>query len=211
MPLLFIAAVLGTLGTILSVYKLIHNIFLGQLRLEHRDIQEVPWSMRAPMLILVGIAFLFGWMPGLALDLVALAQHSLGIAMPAYHLGGVELPNGQLNMLWVVGVLLGGMGFGAILFYLVGGRTQTVHQYDNYAGGHFLTADIRYQYSHNFYPGLMRVIGPLYRGSVAWLERAITNGVGLLSAAMHGLYQAAEGPHYLLWSLVAGLLVILVG
>ena len=35
MPLLFVGAVVGTLGTILSVYKLIHNIFLGQLRLEH--------------------------------------------------------------------------------------------------------------------------------------------------------------------------------
>ena len=31
MPLLFVAAIVGTLGTILSVYKLIHNIFLGQL------------------------------------------------------------------------------------------------------------------------------------------------------------------------------------
>ncbi|MCU7807982.1 MAG: NADH dehydrogenase subunit, partial [Candidatus Thiodiazotropha sp. (ex Semelilucina semeliformis)] len=52
MPLLFVAAVIGTLGTILSVYKLIHNIFLGQLRVEHDKVEEAPWSMMIPMLIL---------------------------------------------------------------------------------------------------------------------------------------------------------------
>ena len=51
-PLLFIASIIGTLGTILSVYKLIHNMFLGQLRLEHQQVREVPWSMAAPMMLL---------------------------------------------------------------------------------------------------------------------------------------------------------------
>ncbi|MCB1801846.1 MAG: NADH dehydrogenase subunit, partial [Gammaproteobacteria bacterium] len=37
-PLLFVAAVVSTLGTVLSVYKLLHNTFLGQLRLEHEQI-----------------------------------------------------------------------------------------------------------------------------------------------------------------------------
>ena len=44
-PLLFVATVISTLGTVLSVYKLLHNTFLGQLRLEHEAIKEAPWSM----------------------------------------------------------------------------------------------------------------------------------------------------------------------
>ena len=52
MPLLFVASVIGTLGTILSVYKLIHNMFLGQLRVEHEDVREAPLSMLVPMLVL---------------------------------------------------------------------------------------------------------------------------------------------------------------
>ena len=52
MPLLFVASVIGTLGTILSVYKLIHNMFLGQLRVEHEAVREAPLSMLVPMLVL---------------------------------------------------------------------------------------------------------------------------------------------------------------
>ena len=48
MPLLFVAAIVGTLGTILSVYKLIHNMFLGQLRIEHEQVREAPLSMLVP-------------------------------------------------------------------------------------------------------------------------------------------------------------------
>ena len=51
-PLLFLGAVIGTLGTILSVYKLIHNIFLGQLRVEHVAVREAPLSMVIPMMAL---------------------------------------------------------------------------------------------------------------------------------------------------------------
>jgi hypothetical protein len=39
-----------------------------------------------------------------------------------------------------------GFGIGALIFYFTG-RSKRVHQLDNYAGGHFLTADVRYQYS----------------------------------------------------------------
>ena len=53
MPLLFVATVISTLGTVLSVYKLLHNTFLGQLRLEHVEVKEAPWSMTVPMLLVV--------------------------------------------------------------------------------------------------------------------------------------------------------------
>ena len=76
-------------------------------------------------------------------------------------------------MLWVTGILFAGFAIGAVLFYGFGGRSRRVHQLDNYAGGHFLTADTRYQYSDNFYAGLMHRIRPWYRGSFAWLESAL--------------------------------------
>ena len=113
MPLLFVAAVIGTLGTILSVYKLLHNTFLGQLRLEHEQIREVPWSMMIPMLILSLIVFITGFMPGIVLDWVATAQAAMGLPQLAHSLGGVESAQGGLDMIWVVSILLGGFGVGA--------------------------------------------------------------------------------------------------
>jgi NADH-quinone oxidoreductase subunit M len=212
MPLLFLAAVIGTLGTILSVYKLIHNTFLGQLRLEHQAVREVPWSMSLPMLALGALAFVTGFMPGLALDAVRLAQQALGLPVLAHHLGGVATPNGSLNMLWVVGALLGSIGVGAVVFFL-GNRSSRVDQLDNYAGGHFLSAEVRYHYSHDFYAGLLRVIGPWYRDSTEWAEQGLVSLARVLGAAVQGLYRAAVTPLYLLvamvlalWAMVGGAL-----
>ena len=180
MPLLFVAAVIGTLGTILSVYKLLHNTFLGQLRLEHEHVREVPWSMMIPMLALSLVVFITGFFPGLVLDWVATAQAALGLPQVIHHLGGVESAQGSLDMIWVVSILLGGFGVGALLFYS-GNKTRRVHQLDNYAGGHFLTADQRYHYSDNFYAGLMHHIGSWYRGSFQWAENALKSSVSTLS------------------------------
>jgi len=208
MPLLFVAAVIGTLGTILSVYKLIHNIFLGQLRLEHVEIREAPWSMTLPMLVLAVVVFITGLMPGLVLQWVASVQQAVGLPVLDYTLGGIDHASGSLDMLWVIGVLFAGFAIGAVLFYS-GGRTRRVHQLDNYAGGHFLTADVRYHYSDNFYAGLMRLIGPLYRGSFQWLETSVQSAVGLAAMGMQGLYRQVHPALYLLIAAVAALTWVL--
>jgi len=197
MPLLFIASVIGTLGTILSVYKLIHNTFLGQLRLEHEQIREVPWSMMIPMLVLSAVVFITGFMPGLVLDWVAAAQGSLGLTEVMHHLGGVESDRGRLDMIWICGVLFGGFGVGALLFYS-GNKAKRVHQLDNYAGGHFLTADTHYHYSNNFYAGLMHHIGGWYRGTFQWLENSIVSLVSLFSGFTQIMFNSFHPALFLL-------------
>ena len=204
-PFLFLMAVLGTLGTILSIYKLIHNTFLGQLRAEHENVKEAPWSMTIPMLALVGLGFLTGVAPGLALHYVAEAQAALGLPVMPYTMGGVQSPRGDLDMIWVVGVLFAGFGVGAILFYGFGNKSKRIHQLDNYAGGHFLSADVRYHYSDNFYAGLMHRIGPLYRSSFTWLESSIASSVDLAASLMQGWYRQVTPALVLLIAAALGL------
>jgi len=198
MPLLFVATVIGTLGTILSVYKLIHNTYLGQLRAEHMEVREVPWSMLLPMLLLSAVVFISGFMPGLVLEWIAAIQGAVGLPVIAPTLGGVELENGGLDMLWVVTILFAGFGIGALLFYVGGNRSQRVHQLDNYAGGHFLTADTRYHYSNNFYAGLMHLIGPWYRATLYNLEQGIINTLSLLSTWSSWFFNSFHPSLYLL-------------
>ncbi len=203
-PLLFVAAVVGTLGTILSVYKLIHNTFLGQLRMEHQHLEEVPWSMLAPMIMLGSLVFVTGWFPGLVLDWTSAVQAAVGLPVLAHHLGGVAMDKGGLDMIWLVSVLLAGFAIGLVVF-LAGGRSKRVHQLDNYAGGHFLTAETRYQYSDNFYPGLMHLIGPWYRKSFRWLERGLVSLLDMLSLITQGLYRRTHTALYLLVAVVLSL------
>jgi NADH-quinone oxidoreductase subunit M len=207
MPLLLVAASISTLGTILSVYKLIHNIFLGQLRKEHYTIKEAPASMILPMLLLVITAFIFGFMPGLSLELVDKAQLALGYELLPHHIGGVNWATGNLNMLLVTGVFFYGVTIGAIIFIFFGNKRHITHQWNNYAGGHFLFANIPYHYSHNFYPGLMRVIGSWYRGHIVQIEQGLINLVNTLAGAFHSLYRIGSSL-YLLILLVITLILI---
>ena len=208
-PLLFLGAVIGTLGTILSVYKLIHNTFLGQLRLEHVDVKEAPASMIWPMMILSSVVFVTGYFPGLVLDWVAAAQAAIGLPVLTHNLGGVPYHKGGLDMIWVVSVLLAGFGIGTLIF-LAGGRSKRVHQLDNYAGGHFLTAETRYQYSDNFYPGLMHLIGPWYRKSFRWAERGLVSAIDTAALFMQGLYRQTQPAFYLLVVVVFALSWVIV-
>ncbi len=205
MPLLLVAASISTLGTILSVYKLIHNIFLGQLRKAHYEVKEAPWSMVLPMLILAVIGFITGLMPGLALSLVDKAQMALGYDALPHHLGGLEWKTGSLNMLWVVGILIYGIAIGAVVFYLFGGRSHKTHQWDNYAGGHFLSAEVPYHYSHNFYPGVMRVIGGWFRHQTLNVEMGIRHFVQWSAELCCRLSQVAHPTLYMLMLAVAAL------
>jgi formate hydrogenlyase subunit 3/multisubunit Na+/H+ antiporter MnhD subunit len=206
MPLLFVAAVVGTLGTILSVYKLIHNTFLGQLRVEHQDVGEAPVSMLVPMLALSTLVFLTGLIPGPVLSWVAAVQQAVGLESVNYSLGGVVDPRGGLDMIWLVGILMAGFGVGAVVFFGFGGKSRRVHQLDNYAGGHFLTAEVRYQYSDNFYAGLMHLIGPWYRGAFLWLEGALRALVDFLSYGMNWVYRSVQ-PLLLLLATTVAMLV----
>ena len=208
-PLLFVGAVIGTLGTILSVYKLIHNMFLGQLRLEHVEVREAPLSMTIPMVILASVVFITGMFPGLVLDWVASVQAAAGMVVVQHSIGGMDLPNGGLDMRWTVSILLGGMAIGAVIFYRFGNRARSVHQLDNYAGGHFLAGDVRYQYSANFYAGLMHVIGPWYRGAFAWLESGLVSSVSALSLGANGLFRPALPGFYLLLAATLALLWVI--
>jgi NADH-quinone oxidoreductase subunit M len=208
-PMLFLAAVVGTLGTILSVYKLIHNMFLGQLRVEYENLDEAPWSMMFPMIILSVIIFLTGYFPGLVLDWVNAAQSAVGLPVLEHTLGGVASDKGGLDMVWIVSILLLGFAVGTLILFS-GGRSRRVHQLDNYAGGHFLTADTRYQYSDNFYPGLMHLIGPLYRKSFRWAERGLLSSVDSAALFMQGLYRQTQPVAYLLAVLVLSMYWVLI-
>ncbi len=191
-PLLFVAAVIGTLGTILSVYKLVHNTFLGQLRLEHQEVREAPLSMLIPMLGLAIIIFATGVMPGVVLDWVAAAQIAVGIAPVEHNLGGIELVQGGLDMIWVTGIMFYGFAVGAIIFYVLGGKSKHIHQYDNYAGGHFLTSKVRYHYSNHFYAGLMHMIGGWYRNVFIKLEHALVSLVSFMSQFSENFYRSSQ-------------------
>ena len=186
-PFLAIAAVIGTLGTILSVYKLIHNMFLGQLPERLNDVKEVPFIMQLPMWILMVVVLGLGIYPGVAMSVVAKIQVSLGLDAVPYSLHGIAAGSGQLNML-VISVLFVGGIFITWIIYLLGSRRKHVGQYNNYAGGHFLHKDIAYNFNYEFYAAMEHVIDPYRRKVIERVERTILGVTDAVSEYIRRIY-----------------------
>ena len=160
-PFMALAAFIATVGTIMSVYKLIHNMFLGQLPERYDQVKEVGPVMQLPIWILMAVVLGTGVFPGLVLQWIARIQVSLGIAPIAWTLGGVASSAGDLNMMVIMAVFTSCIVVGAIIF-LIGGKRRIVSQYDNYSAGHFLNKNVPYNFNYHFYSAFEHIFGTLY-------------------------------------------------
>jgi len=163
-PFIALAAFIATVGTIMSVYKLIHNMFLGQLPERYNGVKEVGLLMQLPIWILMAVVLGTGIFPGLILQWIAKIQAGLGIAPIAWTLGGVAKEAGDLNMMVIMAVFTSCIAVGAIVFF-IGGKRRIVSQYDNYAAGHFLNKDVPYNFNYNFYSAFDHIFEKLYHAA----------------------------------------------
>ena len=163
-PFLAFAALVGTWGTILSVFKFLHNIFLGQLPEEYKEVKEVPWSMRVPMIVLASLIVLFGVLPGIPLKAISAIQAHLGMGTLETRLFGMPKALGELNTLNIFFAVLAAGLIGYAVFSLAR-RSRRVSQYDNYAAGARVPIG-QYQHSVKFYDQADRMIRPYLRDRV---------------------------------------------
>jgi len=130
-------------------------------------------------------------------------QAQLGLPVVDYYPGGFSDPRGDLNMIWIVSVLLAGLGLAALAVFGIRGRSKRVHAPGSLTGGHFPGAETRHGYVDSFYAGLMQLIGPWYCGPFAWLERALVSGVRFVSSSVNRLYRYVQPTVFLLATAVA--------
>lgn len=163
-PFLAFAALIGTWGTILSVYKFLHNIFLGQLPEKYANVKEVPWTMQLPMIILILAVILFGILPGIPLKVISGIEKSFGIEPVSTGIFGMPKEIGELNMISILAAVLVA-GVVVYLLFSLSAKSRRVDQYDSYAAGSFVPKD-RYQFSVRFYDQAYRIIEAYLRDVV---------------------------------------------
>jgi len=163
-PFLAFAALLGTWGTILSLYKFVHHIFLGQLPEEFKNMQKAPFDMQFSFIILSIVIILFGILPGIPLKVINSIIGSAGFSTLNISIWGIASETGTLNTINIFTAIL---GVGVIVWLIFNGARQTkkVDQYDNYAAGSAIPEG-KYNYTVSFYRPLDRMIRPYLKDFV---------------------------------------------
>jgi len=206
-PFLAFAALVGTWGTILSLYKFLHNIFLGQLPEKYKTIQKSPFSMQLPMLVLSVAILLFGILPGIPLKVINAIGISFGFESLSVGLWGITSETGALNTVNIFAAVL----VAAALVWLVfrsTAKSVPVAQEDSYAAGAHTPVD-KYHYTAEFYNPLHRMIKPFLRDVIDEFYYWIASSVRSLASGVRRIYSGDVG-YYVMYIILFLSLLILV-
>ena len=190
-PFLTFAALIGTWGTILSVYKFMHNMFLGQLPEKYREIEKSPLSMQLPIIVLSLAILLFGILPGIPLKVINTIGTSFGFETLNVTLWGITSETGTLNTINIFSALLVA-GIIVWIVFRLGAKSVSVAQEDSYAAGAYTPAD-KYHYTAEFYNPLYRMIKPFLRDVIDEFYYWIASSVQSLAGSVRHIYSGDVG------------------
>jgi len=193
-PFLAFAALIGTWGTILSLYKFLHNMFLGQLPAKYADIKEAPFSMTFPIGVLSLIIIAFGVFPGIPLKVInSFLTTSFGLGPLDVNIWGIASETGTLNTVNLAAALLA--SFAVVWLIVKAGRAPVrVSQDDTYAAGAAIPKE-RYQYTVDFYNPLYRMIVPYLRDFVDMFYSRLAGAVRDLCGVVRKIYSGYVGDY----------------
>jgi NADH-quinone oxidoreductase subunit M len=206
-PFLAFAALIGTWGTILYSYKLIHHMFLGQLPEQYQEVRPAPLGMQIPIAVLGLLVILFGILPGIPLRIVDAIGTSFGFSSLQVSIWGMASETGALNMLNLFAAIL--VGFLIVwLIFKAGQKAVSVDQENNYAAGAAIPRG-RYHYTVDFYRPLYRMLTPYLRDVIDALYVRIAGWVQILGGGVRKIYTGYVGQYVMYIVLFLALLIIM--
>lgn len=165
----------------LYLYRLIFTIFLGQRPARFDNVKEVPWMMRAPMLLLALLTIYLGYYPYHLLDLIGQAVAYMGIAPLDLSRSVLFNKLGNVDTMTVMNIVGTSFVIVFILFNTVYKRSRKVGLKDIHTGGEVPGDEINLHYAVDFYQ-------PFSRGVGLFLKRSMTKIYGSLADNLEGLF-----------------------
>jgi len=206
-PFLAFGALIGTWGTILSLYKFIHNMFLGQLPERYKDIKKAPFSMQLPILILSFVILLFGILPGIPLRIINAIGTSFGLEPLNVNIWGIASETGALNTVNIFFAIL----IASIIVWMLlrmGKKSIPVSQKDSYAAGAYIPKE-KYHYTVEFYNPFYRMAKPYLRDFIDEFYSIIVKAGRNLSGVVRKIYSGDLGYYVIYILLFLAILIII--
>jgi formate hydrogenlyase subunit 3/multisubunit Na+/H+ antiporter MnhD subunit len=204
-PFLAFAALIGTWGTILYSYKLIHNIFLGQLPEKYKDLKKAPFNMQLPIVIFSIAIILFGILPGIPLNVINSIETTFGFQSLNINIWGIASDTGSLNIINIFSAVL----VACLIIWLIskaGRKAVSVTQENNYAAG-ATVPEGKYHYTVDFYKPLTRMISPFFKDFIDDFYMSLSRSVNNLCNGIRRIYTGEVGYYVMYIVLFLALLI----
>lgn len=187
----FPAAVSFFAGIIAFLYcfRLIHTIFLGQLKDEHREVKEAPFWMLFPQYLILGVIMLFSALPSSLLKPIG------DMLMPYFPDGAIEW-HGQLA--------LSAYGYwnGKLIMYIVGGifvavfawlwfmnrNAQPVKQFNIGYSAERPSRPETTHFAYNFFAPYKKALGFLVAPVISDFWDSVADGIHAIADKIRRIY-----------------------
>lgn len=173
----------------LYCYRLIFTIFLGQRPAKFDHIKEVPWSMRAPMLILSLLTIYLGAYPYNLLDLIAQVEQWLpGVDPLAINQFYLMSNIGSVHTLTVINIV--GVSFAIVFlfFNLLYPKSRKVGLKDIHTGGEVPEDHINLHYATDFFQPFSRGVRVILKRSVGRFYESLAETLENIFELMRYIY-----------------------
>ncbi len=173
----------------LYCFRLIHAIFLGQLKDEHREVKEAPFWMLLPQYIILAVIMLFSAIPNSLLKPIGEA------IMPYFSEGALE---------WQGNLAISNFGYwnGELIMYIVGGifvvvfgwlwfmnrNAQEVKQFNIGYSAERPSLPETTHFAYNFFAPYKKALGFLVSPIISDFWEAVSEGIHAIADKIRRIY-----------------------
>jgi len=202
MVFLAIVTFAASTAAFLYCYRLIFTIFLGQRPERFDTIKEVPWTMRAPMLLLSLLTIYLGMYPYHLINLISRVQSSLfGIVPVDMSQSVLFSPMGSVNTLTVMDIVGVVFVLVFVLFNTLYKRSRMVSLKDIHTSGEVPAPHINLHYAVDFYQPFSRGVSAVLKRSADRLYAAVGENLENLFDLMRYIY-TGNGQTYAMYVII---------
>lgn len=194
----------------LYLYRFIFSFWLGQEEKETIDVKEVPWTMRAPMVLLALFTLVVGVFPGLLLDPITKAIEYLGIHGMTYKTSVLFNSWGnKVDMNTVISMIATMFIIGAV-FLTIKNRKKTryVTTKDIHTSGEIPTENENLTYQVDFYKPFERALSGVLKPSIDKVYNKIATNLEQAFDQLRYVY-TGNGQTYAMYVVVFLVILIL--
>ncbi len=202
----------ASLVAFLYLYRLIHSVFLGQLKTRNREVREAPWPLLiAQGALMAGIMVLSIWPQALLKPLQpAIAATVSGTPLELGEWGALATPYGHFSPLWMM-VFVGGLFvFSLVALFVLSPPIKQVGQLDIVYAGEVPPPPEQIHFAFDMFRPYKRAFGPLMRDLPTRAWRGFADSVEALADLGRKL-NTGNGQTYLLYFVLLAVVLAAAG